>query len=688
MNRKTIAQQQKLYPALNVGKAARPAFFWVGFFSFFVNLSALVSPIYMQQIFDRVMQSRHLETLFFLTMVVIGALAMFAMLDAVRGGILAKIATWWDEAVQPDLLRATVQTARARGGRELGAMSDLAQVRQFVGSSAILPIFDAPWMPLFLCAIALIHPVLGMVALATAICLFALAAINDFVVRRRLEGVGGFQRRASQTADLAVQNAETIHALDMLPGVLAKFRADSGLAGTAQHRVATYTARMAAFSKFMRITAQIAVLGLGAYFAMLGEMTSGGMIAASIILGRALAPAEQALGAWRSFVAARQAHARIHQILVGAPADEERMQQPPLRGRVEFSEIGLRLPGALRPVLRGVTLTIPEATIVAIVGPSGSGKSTLCKMLIGAIEPSAGSIRIDGAEVSNWNRPELARQMGYLGQKVELFDGTVAENIARFQEPDPAKVMKAASLAGCHDLVNGLPDGYETQVGPGGLNLSGGQAQRIGLARAIYGDPKLLVLDEPNANLDASGDESLQQAIRTLRKEGATIVIVSHKTTALTDVDLVVSMNAGTIAKTRTRDEFLREIFTPVSESIRKAAGVAEAPQPEAEAQPDTTVPSPTQEDGANAEIPSTTKAAAATQGVEESSARAAKAPTMTVKRDLRAELKRAMREAAEKKNKRTVPPVPASPGRTQAGADNGPLRLTNRVDTGAGEEG
>ncbi|PSK81383.1 ABC transporter family protein [Limimaricola soesokkakensis] len=399
-------------------------------------------------------------------------------------------------------------------------------------------------------------------------------------------------------------------------------------------------------------------------------------------------PAEQALGAWRSFVAARQAHTRIHQILAGAPADEDRMQQPPLRGRVEFSEIGLRLPGALRPVLRGVTLTIPEATIVAIVGPSGSGKSTLCKMLIGAIEPSAGSIRIDGAEVSNWNRPELARQMGYLGQKVELFDGTVAENIARFQEPDPAKVMKAASLAGCHDLVNGLPDGYETQVGPGGLNLSGGQAQRIGLARAIYGDPKLLVLDEPNANLDASGDESLQQAIRTLRKEGATIVIVSHKTTALTDVDLVVSMNAGTIAKTRTRDEFLREIFTPVSESIRKAAGVAEAPQPEAEAQPDTTVPSPTQEDGANAEIPSTTKATTATQGVEESSARAAKAPTMTLKRDLRAELKRAMREAAEKKNKRTVPPVPASPGRTQAGADNGPLRLTNRVDTGAGEEG
>jgi ATP-binding cassette subfamily C protein/ATP-binding cassette subfamily C protein EexD len=320
------------------------------------------------------------------------------------------------------------------------------------------------------------------------------------------------------------------------------------------YRVGAFTAKMSAFSKFVRFSAQIAVLGLGAYLATLGEITAGAMIAASIIMGRALAPADQAMGAWRGFIAARNAQRRIRDVFLSVPVESEKLLQPSARGHVTFEGVALMLPGMEKPLLRSIDLDVPPSRIVAIVGASGSGKSTFCRMLIGAVNPNAGSVRLDGVTIANWNREQFSRSVGYLAQSVQLLDGTVSENIARMGQPDSATVVEAAHLAGCHDLINRLPQGYDTVIGSSGVMLSGGQAQRIGLARALYGKPRLLVLDEPNANLDSEGDAALQNAIVKMREAGSAVFIVSHRPTALSQVDLIVTIDNGTIAKTQTRE--------------------------------------------------------------------------------------------------------------------------------------
>jgi ATP-binding cassette subfamily C protein/ATP-binding cassette subfamily C protein EexD len=301
------------------------------------------------------------------------------------------------------------------------------------------------------------------------------------------------------------------------------------------------------------------------------------MIAASIIMGRALAPADQALGAWRGFVAARNAHRRIREVFLSVPVEGDKLVQPAAKGRVTFEGVALVMTGMEKPLLRSVDLDVLPAQIVAIVGASGCGKSTFCKLLIGALAPSAGSVRLDSIAIGNWNHEQFAQSVGYLAQSVQLLDGTVAENIARMGEPDAAKVVEAAQLAGCHELINRLPLGYETPIGASGLTLSGGQAQRIGLARALYGRPKLLVLDEPNANLDAEGDAALQDAILHMRDAGSTIFIVSHRPTALSQVDLIVTIDKGTITRTQTRDEFLRSAVGPVEDLLKKIAASREA---------------------------------------------------------------------------------------------------------------
>ncbi|MEM9332129.1 MAG: type I secretion system permease/ATPase [Pseudomonadota bacterium] len=560
------------YPAMKVYKASWFGFVSVGFFSFFVNLGALASPIYMQQIFDRVMQSQHVETLIYLTIIVIFFLAVIAILDAIRGAMLAKISHWWDRTVHSDLLIGIIQIARAKGVSKNQAINDLATVRQFVGGPSVLPFFDGPWMPLFVGAIMLVHPILGIVAIGAAIILFILALINDVVTRRRMSGLGEHQIKAQNTVDIATRHAESVYSMGMMKGVMARFNEDNAHVAEAMYTVSSFTAKIAAMSKFVRFTAQILVLGLGAYFATLGEMTSGGMIAASIILGRALAPAEQALGAWRAFIQARSAHRRIMEVFAHAPADTERTKQPEPKGKVEFLGVSLLMNGAEKPILRAINTTFEPGSLIAVIGPSGAGKSTFCKMLIGALEPTHGSVRLDGASISNWDREQFGSSIGYLAQSVQLMDGTIKENIARMGEPDDAKVLMAAQLAGCHDMINKLPNGYDTEIGTFGMNLSGGQAQRIGLARALYGAPKLVVLDEPNSNLDAEGDAAIQEAINKLRDAGTTVVIVSHKPAALANVDLILTIADGGIAKQQTRDEFLKSAIKPVNAVLEKLA--------------------------------------------------------------------------------------------------------------------
>lgn len=561
---------ERSYPALKVYRSSWSGFFAVGFFSFFVNLGALVSPIYMQQIFDRVMQSRHVETLIFLTVIVIFFLAVIAMLDAIRGSILASIARWWDETVHPDLLMAIVQSARAKGVSRAHAVSDLASIRQFVGSPSVLPFFDGPWVPFFILAIMLIHPALGLVAISAGLILVVIAVLNDRVTRSRMAGSSAARSRAQSTVDVAAQHADSVFSMGMLPGIMTRFKEDNDAVAGAQFAVASFTAKTSAISKFVRFTAQIGVLGLGAYYATLGDMTPGGMIAASIIMGRALAPAEQALGAWRSFVGAMQSHKRLTDLFLNAPLVLPKTQQPAVSGHLQINSVSLILPQQDKPLLRGVNLELQPATLNAIVGPSGSGKSTLCRMLIGALEPTSGSVRLDGVAMRNWDLTQLGQNVGYLAQSVELLHGSVKDNIARMGQPDDEEVVAAAQLAGCHDLINTLPQGYDTVIGPGGLKLSGGQAQRVGFARAIYGLPKLIVLDEPNANLDSEGDASLHESLLRLRDLGATVVIITHRPAALAKMDLIITLAEGGIQDVKSGEDYVKSTLRPVNDMLKK----------------------------------------------------------------------------------------------------------------------
>lgn len=573
---RSIQSIEDKYPALGVYRSSWSGFFAVGFFSFFVNLGALVSPIYMQQIFDRVMQSRHIETLVYMTILVIFFLAVIAVLDGIRGSMLARIAHWWDETVHSDLLIAIVEVARARGINNAQSINDLMTVRQFVGGPSVLPIFDGPWMPVFILAIALIHPWLGIVAVVAAALLFIFAGINDRITRRLMKGIAERQNRAQSTVDIATRHADSVYSMGMLDGIVRRFEEDNGYVAKAMYRISSFSAKISAFSKFVRFSAQVSVLGLGAYLATKAEITSGAMIAASIILGRALAPAEQSMGAWRGLVGAVLAHRRIKQVFLTAPVSPEMTRQPDAEGKVELRGASFVLPGMERPILRGIDIAFPSRSIVAIVGASGSGKSTLCKMLIGALEPSAGSVRMDGVAIRNWDREQFGGSIGYLAQSVQLLDATIKENIARMGEANDADVVEAAQLAGCHDMINQLPRGYDTMIGPSGLNLSGGQAQRIGFARAVYRKPKLVVLDEPNSNLDAEGDLAFQEGIVKLRELGATVIIVSHKPAALSRVDLIVTIKDGAIEKTQTRKDFLRSAIRPLNDALEKLNGAKE----------------------------------------------------------------------------------------------------------------
>lgn len=563
------------YPGFRAAAESWRGFAAIGFFSFFVNLGALASPLYMQQIFDRVMQSHHVETLIYLTVIFIAFLGVIALLDAVRGLLLARLGRWWDETVHADLLKAVVETSHATGQSRNYAIGDLMTVRQFVGGPNVLPFFDAPWTPLFILAIALIHPWLAVVAACAGALLLVVALINSYVTRARMTGLGQHQAQAQATADMATRHADSVVAMNLLPGVLKRFADSNDRVAGQMHGVASITAYLGSFSRFVRFAAQIGVLGLGAYLAPLGEMTAGGMIAASVIMGRALAPADQALSAWRAYVSAREAQTRIAELFRTAPTGAMRIAQPALKGFVSVKDLTYARPGATTPILSDISLELRPGTINAFVGPSGSGKSTLCKLLIGSLTPSAGEVRIDGAEIGNWDRAQLGAGVGYLSQSVELLDATVAENIARLGEPDEAKVVAAARLTGGHDLANSLPEGYETVIGDGGVMLSGGQAQRIGFARAVYGSPKLVVLDEPNANLDAEGEVAFRAALQQLKSDGATIMLVTHKPATLIEADQIIALQGGRVKKIQSGAAFKKQLAKPMNALVKKAGDAA-----------------------------------------------------------------------------------------------------------------
>lgn len=548
-------------PLRTAFREARIAVVFLAIFSLFINLLVLTSPIYMMQVYDRVLASGKIETLVMLTVIAGIAVLVLGLLEMVRNQILGRLGRWLERTLSPQLIAAGLRATFYGGAANAQALRDLGLVRAFLAGPGINTIFDAPWTPIFLAVIWLMHPLLGMLAVASAVLLFGLAVLNEYGSRQPLRAAGALSITSVQQADLAIRNADAFHAMGMLPGFLAGWMKRNDRALSLQLAASDRNAILVGLSKFARIFVQILILGLGAYLVIGGELTSGGMIAASILLGRGLAPVEQAIGTWKQMVAGRDAADRLRRLFERLPSPPQAMPLGAPVGRLTCEQVSFLPRGGDKPVLNGVDFALEAGETLGIIGPSAAGKSTLCKILVGSWRPSRGHARLDGADLFAWPPEQLGPYVGYLPQDVELFGGSVRDNIARLAErPEPEAVIDAAMTAGVHEIILRLRNGYETEIGEGGSFLSGGQRQRIGLARALYRRPKLIVLDEPNASLDSEGEESLMAAMARAKGWGATVVIVAHQSRILRAVDKLLLLRDGRSELFGPRDAVLAKL--------------------------------------------------------------------------------------------------------------------------------
>ncbi len=517
-------------------------------FSFFINILMFVGPLYMLQVYDRVLQSRNEVTLIMLTIIACGMLAVYGVLEFLRSRMLVRAGMQFDELLASPLFHRVLRgTLILPGANTQFALGDVDKLREFLTGNGLLAILDAPWVPIFLVVCFLFHPLLGVVATGGAVIIFALALANELSTNKTLQEAGAASQSANHFASTTLQNAEVIKALGMEAPLRQKWNDRHKQMLILQAHASDRAGMVMSASKFVRMTLQVFILGAGAYLALTGAISPGIMIAASIMMGRALAPVEQAVGHWKQFVAARTSYARLKRLFEQVPQEDDRTDLPPPEGKLSVEQLVSVVPGTRTTILNGVTFAVDPGEVLAIVGPSGAGKSSLVRHIVGVWSAMAGHVRLDGSELSHWEADKLGRYMGYLPQDVELFSGTISENISRFRENEDENVIKAAMAAGVHDLIQGLREGYDTQIGEAGRQLSGGQRQRVGLARALFGEPKLVVLDEPNSNLDAEGEAALMNAIQVLKAQGATVVFVSHKANLLALSDKVLVLNGGKV---------------------------------------------------------------------------------------------------------------------------------------------
>lgn len=529
-------------------RALKRFFVSAGVFSFFINALMLVPAVYMLQVYDRVLASRNETTLYMLSLIVLVFYLLMAGLEWLRARLMVQAGLRLDAELNEKVLSSAFrQNLRQRGANAEQATGDLNGVRQFLTGNGLFAFFDAPWAPLFIGVIFLLHPTLGIVSLVGAVLLLGLALWTEHRTQAPLAEANRAGIAANQFAANSFRNAEVVEAMGMFPALRSRWYALHRRMLALQTIASDRAGSISAATRFTRITLQSLILGMGALLVIDGEITPGAMIASSILLGRGLAPVEQAIGAWKQFVGARSAHERLRKLLDDYEPRGEAVELPPPRGEYRVENVVAVAPGGNLPILKGISMHIPAGTVLGVIGPSGSGKSTLARLLVGVWGTAAGVVRLDGADVHAWDKAELGPWLGYLPQDVELFDGTVAENIARFGEVDSAAVVRAASQAGVHELILRLPEGYETPIGTGGCALSGGQRQRIALARALYGNPSALVLDEPNSNLDDVGESALIEAVKALKAAGKTVVLITHRTSVLSVVDALVVLRDGKV---------------------------------------------------------------------------------------------------------------------------------------------
>ncbi len=539
-------------------RSLRGAFVTVAVFSGFLNLLMLVPSLYMMQIYDRVLGSRNETTLWVLTMLVLASYVFMSTLEAIRTWVLVRVGARLDSQLAERVFNTSFEhRLRFAGSNAAQPMQDLNTVRQTLTGPGLLALCDAPWMPIYLIVIALFSWELGVFALGGAVALTILAVVNERLSHPKLEEAQKVSSQAQLAINNHLRNAEVIRSMGMLGDIRKRWQ---GLHRRQLHLQAVASdqaAVMSGITKFIRISMQSLSLGVGALLVLENKMSPGMMIAASILVSRSLAPAELLVAHWKQIVLGRAAHDRLRQLLAEHPLRPDGMRLPPPTGKVTLEGVAVVAPGSQRPILRNINFTLEPGSSVAVIGPSGSGKSTLARTLVGIWPPAAGVVRLDGADLHSWRPDDLGPYIGYLPQDIELFDGTVAENISRFGELDSDQVILAAKRAGMHDAILQMPKGYDTPLGAGGSALSGGQRQRIGIARAMYGNPALIVLDEPNSNLDDQGERALTETIQGLNTLGKTTVLITHRLSALAVVTRIMVLKDGMVAAYGPRDEIL-----------------------------------------------------------------------------------------------------------------------------------
>ncbi|WP_294984862.1 type I secretion system permease/ATPase [Tabrizicola sp.] len=560
--------------------ASRRALALAFLFSALVNLLMLTAPLYMLQVYDRVLVSRSEETLLALTLLMGFLFLMMGILDHARGRIMARVGARLQDRLDGRVLTAAFRrlTVAPQDTAALAAQKDLDAIARFWASPVLLALFDAPWAPVFVAAIFVFHPWLGWLAIFGGLVIVGLSWLNQQGTEAPLKGANLATLAADRQAENLKSDSELIQALGMSGAAFARLKLGRDRALAAGLAASDISGRYAVAIRTFRLFLQSAMLGLAAWLVLRQELSAGAMIAASILMGRALQPVEQAVGQWPVVTRARQARDRLSGLLAQTPPPPPRTELPRPRAILDVQGVAVVPPGGATPVLRGLTFQLPPGQALGVIGPSGSGKSSLARALTAVWRPAAGRIRLDGATLDQYDPDTLGGYIGYLPQRVTLFDGTIADNIARLQsEADPAQIIAAAKAAAAHEMILRLPDGYDTQVASIGSRLSGGQVQRIGLARALYGDPVLLILDEPNSNLDNDGSHALNQAIRTAKAGGASVLIMAHRPAAIQECDMLLVLNEGAVAAFGPRDAVLRETVRNATELVRSAApgGVA-----------------------------------------------------------------------------------------------------------------
>ncbi|MGY4320563.1 ATP-binding cassette subfamily C protein [Bradyrhizobium sp. JR3.5] len=543
-------------------------------FSLAINLLYLAGPLYMLQVYDRVISSASEITLLMLTLALLLAFMALAGLDAVRARVLTRTSIRLDRKIAPRVMTAIIDHSARLGGARSQLLRDFDTFRQFITGSGIHAVFDLPWAPIYIAVIFALHPFLGAFALGSSIILVLMAFLSEWIVKPPLSESGEAANRNYSFTEMSLRNTEVVRAMGMTAGLLNRWSRDRDRMLERQVAASDRAATMQSMIRFLRLSMQSLILGLGAYLVIERLTTVGAMFAASILLGRALQPVEQIVGSWRSLVSARGAFLRVRELLAANPPHQSGLTLPRPEGRLSVETLSYAAPGTSKPILRGVTFQIESGEVLGIIGPSGAGKSTLARQIVGVQAPSAGAVRLDGSDVSTWIRSSLGQHLGYLPQDIELFADSVAANICRFDRKEDREIISAAQMAGVHEMILRLPEGYDTQVGEGGAILSGGIRQRIALARAVYGNPSLVVLDEPSSNLDSEGDAALAECVMELKKRGTTVVIISHRPATIGVVDKVLVLREGVAEMFGPRHEILSRLTRPVPvPAVRGAAG-------------------------------------------------------------------------------------------------------------------